>query len=62
MILRMTVRFNFLGYTIASIDVDLTGLTGVPAAFIPLAGQQTPVVNAFVKRVSTGWLRRMMAP
>lgn len=59
----MTVAFKVLGFTLASIDVDLGDLAGEPAGTSsPLDAQhRPPVVNTFVKAMSNGWVKRMMA-
>lgn len=53
----MTIRFNLLGYTLASIDFDL----GDHPAQTLVLGPRPPIVNTFVKRMSNGWVKRMMA-
>lgn len=59
----MTVAFKVLGYTVASIDVDLAGLLGADTPSpAPLAVQhRPPVVNTLVKAMSSSWVKRMMA-
>lgn len=59
----MTVAFKVLGFTLASIDVDLGDLAGGEhRGPSPLAVQhRPPVVNTLVKAMSNGWVKRMMA-
>lgn len=53
----MIITFSLLGYTIARVDIDLSALLGGGPAALP-AGQP---VNNLVKKMSQGWVRRMMA-
>lgn len=57
----MTVAFKVLGFTLASIDVDLGDLLSEPAGASPRIGEPPAVLNTFVKRMSNGWVRRMIA-
>lgn len=58
----MMIRFNFLGYTVASVDVDLDGLIGGQSAPALVAVQRRPpIVNTVVKGMSDWWVGRMMS-
>lgn len=56
----MTIRFNVLGYTLASIDVDLADLLGDQPARALVLDPRPPLVEAVVKGVSGWWVGRMM--
>jgi hypothetical protein len=59
----MTISFNLLGYTFASIDVDLGAPLGKPPTALMVASAQhrPPIVNTMVKGMSDWWVGRMMA-
>jgi hypothetical protein len=51
----MTIKFDVLGFTIASVSVDLSSLIGDDEA------TQVKPIDRLVKRTTVGWFRRMMA-
>lgn len=56
------IELQVLGFTVASIKVDLAGILGdQPAQSAPMRVQhRPPVVNTLVKAMSDFWVKRMM--
>lgn len=57
------IELQVLGFTVASVKVDLAGILGdhqpTPAAALRVQ-HRPPVVNTLVKAMSDFWVKRMM--
>ena len=59
----MVLRFNVLGFTLASIDLDLDDLVGTPpssASGLTLNDKKTTVLDRGIKAMSGFWVGRML--